>query len=210
MGFGLDLFIAIVKLVIMLIASQIISGFTRREQDRPEDSDLGHLTSDCSTDWILPLLLGRCRTGTNRVFASTTGANNQYLHLVLAIGEKPIHGIARQDGTTFTSTGTQFPASNPPLLYLDGELWTSKWGTDYVYAEFFNGSATQNACSTLRGYDSSWNDPLRHTAYLYLRLKFSLDKWQGIPDVTVVADGLQLYDPTADSICLCKHALAST
>ena len=200
MAFGPGLVIAIVKMMIAFIASQIVIAITKRDQDLPEDSDIGHLSSDCSTDWIIPLIYGRCRTGTNRVFASTTGADNQFLHLILEIGEGQIYGIARQDGSTFTSTGAVFPSSNPPLLYLDGDLWTSKWGTDYVYAEFFNGSSTQNVCSTLRGYDSSWNDPKRYTAYLYLRLKYNMDKFQGIPDVTLVVDGLQLYDPTAGTV----------
>lgn len=191
-------FYLIFKIALAYIMSQIISGFTRGDRGGGDFSDIGHMTCDCSTDFILPLIYGRGRVGNNRVFASTTGSNNQYLHLILEMGEGPIEGIVREDGSTFTATATEFPEDNPPLLYLDGELWT-KWGSDYVYAEFFSGTATQDVCATLHAADASWNDPKRYTAYMYVRLKYNMDKFQTIPDVTAKVDGLQLYDPTTNS-----------
>lgn len=175
----------------------------------PEDVDQGHLGNSRSTNWILPLLYGRCRVGGNTCFMATTGGENQYLHMIVELGEGPIHGIARQDGSTFTETGTSFPYTNPPLLYFDGELWTDKWvyflpdGTpweSWVRAEFFNGAADQPVCASMTAADARWNDPKRYTSYLYLRLTYNQNKWLTIPKVTVVVDGLKLYDPTAETI----------
>ena len=189
----------LLQIFFSFILNKIIQGWSTMD-DKPPDaptSEQGHLANDMSTEFVLPLIYGRCKVGGNKAYVSISGSDNEYAHLIFEIGEGQIYGIVREDGTTFTSTGTQFPSTNPPLLYLDGELWTDKWGDDYVYAEFFNGASDQTACATLTAEDPNWTDPKRYTAYLYLRLKYDANKWITIPKINIVVDGLLLYDPTA-------------
>jgi hypothetical protein len=202
-----------VTLTALYLASTMLSTMygmqrNRREQQkarqRLEDQrkkGSGHLVNSKSTGVAKALNYGRIRVGLNWTYLYSSGNRNKYLHIIGDIGEGPIHGIVRQDGTAFTDTATEFPSSNPPLLYLDGELWTTKW-SDHVYAEFFDGSATQNVCATLAAATTAqeWTHPKRRTAYLYVRLEYDPDKFQQIPELTVEIFGLKLYDPTADSI----------
>ena len=39
-----------------------------------------------------------------------------------------------------------------------------------------------------------WNDPLRNTAYIYMKLTYDQNKWQGLPNITVEVEGLKVYD----------------
>ncbi|HBA84921.1 MAG TPA: hypothetical protein DCZ95_12575 [Verrucomicrobia bacterium] len=186
---------------VAFVASWLLSVAIGRmmAEDPHEQDDGGFLSNTRSTSSIVPLIYGRCRVGINIVYMASGGDDNDYLHIVGVLGEGPIHGIAREDGSTFTSVATQFPADNPPLLYLDGELWTSKWGTSFVYAEFFSGTPSQAVCTTLNAAMPEWTDTLRHTAGVYVRLKYDQDKFLTTPKITVTVDGLQLYNPTADA-----------
>jgi hypothetical protein len=192
----------LIQLFIVTVLSAIAHGLANNRDE--EDPEQKHLTNDKSTEWIIPLLYGRCRVGGNKVYESSTSWDNRYAHFIIEIGEGPIEGIVREDGTTFTDTATPFPSTNPPLLYLDGELWTQKH-TGYVYAEFFNGSATQNTCATLQTADPNWNEPKRHTAYIYLRLLYDMNKWLTVPKITLVVDGLKLYNPTTATVAYSRN-----
>lgn len=159
----------------------------------------------------IKLVYGEATVPVNKTFYHVA---NPYLHIVCELGEGEIDGIVREDGTVYTTTGSELPRSNPPLVYLDGKLWTeyvyygihSNLRIDIddvhypVYMEFFNGSASQGVCSTLStASGGKWDQALRRTAYLYLRLEYSQQCWQGEPDVTARVRGLRVYDPIADT-----------
>ena len=122
---------------------------------------------------------------------------NPYLYIICEIGEGLISGIVREDNTTYSTIATELPSDNPPLVYLDDILWTDY--NDLVYMEFFSGTSSQNACSTLvnatDGLALEWDQTLRHTAYIMLRLEYDRDQFNGEPEVTVKIRGLEIYDP---------------
>jgi len=170
---------AFVVALLVAATTTIASAEQELESEKSESSSI--LANVKTTEWYLPLIYGKCRVGINVVYAGTSGADNKYLHYVGIIGEGPINGIAQEDGVD--------------QLFLDGKLWT-EWGSDYVYYEIFTGSSTQNVCSTLHSAIPEWDDPLRYTAYIYVRLKYDQDKWIKKPDITLTVEGLKLYDPT--------------
>lgn len=169
----------------------------RLQRELDKLTNRGHLVNTKSTDFRYPLIYGPCRVGGNRVYEATSGDGDRYYHQILAVGMGPCEGIVRQDDSIYTTTGAQLPTSNPPLIYLDGKLWTETNMADNCYFQWFNGSDTQNVCSALSGAVSQWNLAMRHKAYLYCRFDFDRDKFLGVPDVTAVVAGLKCYDPTA-------------
>lgn len=180
MGFFSSFIAAFIVSMLISTAVQIIAA----EDEQFDEDDIrsrGILTNAKSTDWYLPLIYGKCRVGVNWAYVGTTGTDNKYLHIVGVIGEGPINGIVQEDGVD--------------QLFLDGNLWT-EWGSEYVYYEVFTGTATQNVCSTLHSAIPEWNDPLRYSAYIYVRLKYDMNKWVKKPDITLTVEGLKVYDPT--------------
>ncbi len=139
----------------------------------------GHLVNTRSTQEPIPLIYGRCRVGINQAYAGCSGEDNKYLHIIGIVGEGPLHGIAQTDGVD--------------QVFLDDKLYTA-YGS-LVYYEFFTGTDDQAVCATLAAADPTWNDPLRHTAYLYIRLRWNADKFQGLPNITIEVEGQELYDP---------------
>ncbi len=187
--------------VFALMSAAASYGIARTRQRKIEAGSVsnGHLIMRRDHQARVPRVYGRCRVGVNNVYAHTTGSGNSYLHMICTISEGPIHGIVRKDGTTYTTTASAMPTSNPPLVYLDGELWT-KFPAGNIRIEFFDGSDTQTVCSTLQSAHSKHTDTYRNTAYIYIRLGYDRDRFMSDPgSVTVVVDGIECYDPTTAS-----------
>jgi len=161
-----------------------------------EEIDRGIMANQVSDQATLPLMYGRCRVGVNRVYAKTWGPDLRWMDTILVLGEGPIHGIVREDGTTFTTSGIDFPTSNPPLVYFDKDLWVNS--SNYVTIQFFNGSSTQVVSTVLSGYDSSFQEAMRHTAFLYIQMLHDKENFNRQPNFTVVVDGLKIYNPITE------------
>ncbi|OPY78298.1 MAG: hypothetical protein A4E65_02321 [Syntrophorhabdus sp. PtaU1.Bin153] len=138
-----------------------------------------------SSEEPLPLIYGRCKAGINRVFRTTSGEDNKYLHIIGTICEGPILGVVQVDGVDQIWLGDKL--WNDPVFTVDGE--------SLVYYEIFTGTNTQLACTTLQEAYPPWDEAMRYTAYIYLRLKFDRDVFQTMPKVTMLIDGLLVYNP---------------
>lgn len=158
------------------------------------DERRGHLQNIRDTQATVILPYGRCRVGLNQVYLGTTGSDNEYLHMIGILGEGPIKGIVREDYTIYTATGEALPTSNPPLVYFGDELFT-EYNQSLVHIEFFNGSSSQATCSTLNTAIPDWDEPQRYTSYIYIRLKYSRDDLPRLPQITLVLEGLEIYNP---------------
>lgn len=174
-----------------MLAGMAQQASARRRQksaiEQLRESARGHLINAEEPDRYLPLVYGKMRVGINTVFREVGGSNNDYLHIIGNLCEGEIEGIVQEGGVY--------------QVFFDDKLYT-QWGS-YAYFEAFNGAADQSVCSTLRdalGYEEGgpyyrWNEPKKHTAYLYLRLTYDQDKFQTVPEITAVIKGLKVYDP---------------
>ena len=149
---------------------------TFKPLDKPGDK--GRLVNTRSTSEVIPFGYGKIRVGGNQVFATTTGTDNKYLHLILTLGEGEVNQIDQVSGVD--------------QIFLNDKLYTESDFADNFYYEFFNGSSTQNVCSTLHMAYPDWTDPLRYTAYLYCRFEYDRDKFVSVPSVTVILEALKL------------------
>lgn len=166
-----------------LAAVSLVSADRMKMSPREDPGRPGQLVNTCDNRIPLPLVYGRTRIGINRVYACVTGEDNKYLHLVGNICEGPIKGIYEIDGV--------------PQIFLGDKLYT-EYG-DKFYYEFFRGTADQAVCSTLATATAAeaepWNEPKHYTAYIYCRFEYDPDVFQGLPDITMVVEGMEVYNP---------------
>jgi hypothetical protein len=173
------------SLLIGVAASEISMALAPEvKADIPTDSIQanGHLINTRSSTATLPVVFGEFKVGGNTVYAKTTGTNNHLLHLIVTLSEGEVEGLAQTGGND--------------RIYLDDSI-INDYGSSAAY-EFFPGSETQDVCG-LSAYDSTWVYKLRRTAYLYIRLDFDTAKFNGLPTVTAVINGRELYDPRDES-----------
>jgi len=171
------------------------SSMATSAQATKETSTRGQLINTTDSQVALPLIYGRQRVGINRVYIGTSGADNKYLHIVGTLCEGPIEGVATIDGVA--------------QIYLNDKIYTS-FGDSFYY-EFASGTSTQTVNSTLHSAIPAWTDPLRYTAYIYCVFEFNPDVFSSVPEITVVLDGLKIYNPAtavtefSDNPALCAR-----
>lgn len=155
------------------------SSMATSAQATKETSTRGQLINTTDSQVALPLIYGRQRVGINRVYIGTSGTSNKYLHIVGTLCEGPIEGVASIDGVY--------------QIYLNDKIYT-EYGANFAW-EIFNGTSTQTVCTTLQTAIPAWTDPLKYTAYIYCVFEFNPDVFSSVPEITVVLDGLKVYNP---------------
>lgn len=132
------------------------------------------------------IIYGKTRVSGNIVYIESTGDDNKYLHLVIAYADHEINGFKE--------------------VYFDNELvWTDASGYQSDWASYarinrLNGNQT-TADADLVSESSHWTSAhvLNGIAYLYVRLTFSSDKFQSVPNITSVIEGKKVFDPRTET-----------
>lgn len=112
------------------------------------------------------------------VFIASSGAGNEYLHMIVALAGHEVQEIGE--------------------VYLDDTLSTDARFTGLVSITKHLGADTQTYDTGLAGDVADWTSAhrLRGIAYLYLKLTWDADVWlNGIPNVKAVVKGRKVYDP---------------
>lgn len=173
--------------------------------DSAEQQNAGVTVNKQGTNLYVPVIYGRRRVGGYRVFVSTEGATNEYLHVVLAISEGEINRITEiymDDNLAWTGSsvhGTRYSANTGKYIGL----------CDF---ETYHGTANQSAAPLTLGV-GGWGPQhrLQGIAYVSFKLKWlkiekaeDQDKspWNNIPNITMVVEGRKIANATAfaDSI----------
>ncbi len=133
------------------------------------------------------IIYGQAKVGGVIVFAGASGANNEYLNLVIALAGHEVQEIGD--------------------VYFDDEValtggGSSAGGRFAGYAEIYKklGGDSQTVETNLQTEMTSgvWtnNHRLRGIAYLYVRLKHNPDVFaNGVPNITALVKGKKVYDP---------------
>lgn len=122
---------------------------------------------------------------------SSSGTNNEYLHLVIALCEGPVHAIS------------DIYLNDEKVGDLDasGNVTTGRF-TDYLRIKKYLGAEDQAADTDLIAENPRWtaNHRLRGVAYLYVRLRYSNDVFpDGVPNIKALVKGKLIYDPRTAS-----------
>jgi hypothetical protein len=173
--------------LLFMAASYLISDAlkpTAQDSDLSNStySDRGQLINTESTSENLCLPYGRCRVGINRVFRDFSDTDNEYLHVVGTIGEGEIEGVVQVDGTD--------------QIWLGDTLINDALFSGLVSYEIFTGTSNQDICTTLKTAIPTWDEYMPNTAYIYMKLKHDSNVFHGLPQITVLIDGVKVYNPS--------------
>ena len=162
----------------LLAKSQARSAF--------QDQAQGRMIS--RRDPIAPhkIIYGKLRVGGPVVFMETTSVSNEFLHIVIVLASHEINAV----------TAVYFDDYE---LQLDGNGEETGDFAGFARVKVKLGTADQTAFAELVTESNGlWtnNHRLRGRAALYVRLKFSTDKYpNGIPNITAIIEGKKVYDP---------------
>jgi len=144
----------------------------------PAQAARGVIVNTAATNDPIPVIYGKRRIGGTRCLLEVSGSSNEYLHIILAHCEGEIAGI--------------------DAWYLDNTPVTDARFSGLVTTEAVLGASGQSALAALvSALPDVWTetDKLDHTAYSYLRLKYSPDAFHGLPTLAADVRGRKVYDP---------------
>lgn len=135
-------------------------------------------------------IFGRAPNAGSLVYWQCTGANNQTLHMVIALADHECQGLAE--------------------LWVDGKAreWNALTGVvdgfnGKLKVRFYNGSSSQTVDTAVRDASGGrWTDNERGIGVCYAVVEATEDETVfkgGIPQIVFVVDGAKLYDRRKDS-----------
>ena len=135
----------------------------------------------------IQVLYGRARVGGNIVYMKTTGQSNRELHTIWGVGEGPIDGFEEVwFGDVKVWDAAKISANS-------GQLETPYKG--WFDFDYRLGTNAQSRFSQVSAFDADFMDTYPMTAMAYLKLIFSQDKYQSVPQVNFVVRGRILNRP---------------
>ena len=163
-----------------------------------DDFERGLLINKQSNDSNIPVIYGERLTGGTRVFMETSGTDNTYLYMAIAMAEGEINDITeiRVDDKVVTfpsslSDGTAVDVdSGDSNFYKADPTVEGSSAESLIRLEPHYGTDGQSA-STLLSTLSSWgsNHKLSGLCYLAIRFKWNSDAFTGIPKVQAKIQG---------------------
>jgi hypothetical protein len=147
--------------------------------------DTGLSTSVANPIAERPIIYGRTRTGGTIVYFTTSGADNKYLHLVIAVAGHAIDGYEK----------VYF---DDQVIWEDGS-YVDDW-VQNAQINFYDGTQT-TADQDLINASNEWNSNciLNDTAYIHVRLEYDPEVYtNGIPSITTTIRGKKVLDPRTD------------
>lgn len=127
-------------------------------------------------------IYGKVRKGGTIVYLKTTGENNKYLHMVIALAGHEVNSI----GDIYL---------NDEIVTITGDYVSSAPWNDKIYIKKYSGNQTTSPAILDDGVFTE-TEIGRGIAYLYVRLEYDQDIFaNGMPNVTAVVEGKKVYDP---------------
>ena len=168
--------------VVVDVVSDVVSWFIDiPDMEVVEQEYSGVLVNKQSNIASIPVVYGQRKIGGTRVFISTSGTDNTYLYMVLALCEGEIHSIGDVYINDVLSSDSKF----------SGLLTINK----YV------GTNGQDANQMLIDANIGWTSAhtLSGVAYIAARFTWDQDAFGSIPTIHAIVQGKKVYDPRATS-----------
>ena len=174
---------------------------------QPEQIAKGILVNKTSSNAPLPVIYGQRKVGGTAVFLETSGTDNTYLYMIMALCEGGVESCEKIyiDDKEVTWSGALGDGTERTVNSSDSNFYKADPTVDGASAEstisvtWYDGDDDQSYNSTV-GALSSWtsNHRLRGVSYLALKFKWNQDCFGGIPNVKALIKGRKVYDPNLD------------
>jgi hypothetical protein len=126
----------------------------------------------------IPIIYGTRKVGGSRVFTEVSGGSNEFLHLVIVLGEGEVSAVTQ--------------------TYIDNVAITDPKFAGLVTQTVYFGTDAQTADTGLvADLPTKWtaNHRGQGVAYVVLKLKYAQAAYSGFPTVTFDLQGKKVYDP---------------
>ena len=165
-----------ISLIASVVASWLTATYMTPSAPKREESQGGTKVNKSSNIAQLPVVYGQRKIGGTRVFVASSGADNTYLYIILALCEGEVNSIGD--------------------VYIDDVLSTDSKFSGLVSISKYVGTDTQSADSTFVNAGIGWtgNHTLKGVAYLAVRLKWDNDAFAGIPNIETIVQGRKIYN----------------
>ena len=175
-----------------LLMSAASSLLTKKPKSRSISADSSITLTQRSSNAPSEIVYGQVRKGGVLVYMGAT-QNNEYLHMVIVLAGHEVYSI---DEVIFDEDSI-----HPTDIAANGDVTSGKYaGVARIVKHL--GEESQAADSYLVSEISEWTNEhkLSGCAYLYVRLKYSADKFpNGEPNITAIVRGKKLYDPRSET-----------
>ena len=192
---------AVIKFAAITAASMAVSKLLAPKMPSFSDSSL----SDRSQATRNPIsartiVYGKTRVSGTIVYLSTTGATNEYLHIVLTLAGHEIQAI---DEIYFNDELVPLTGNTPTGFYNGVARINKKLGVagDTADADLI--------ADTVNLTDGKWTSAhkLSGIAYIYVRLTWDAEKFpSGIPNISAVIRGKKVLDPRTSNTAYSANA----
>ena len=165
-----------ISLIAGVVANWLTATYMTPSAPKREEGQGGTKVNKNSNIAQLPLVYGQRKIGGTRVFVASSGADNTYLYIILALCEGEVNSIGD--------------------VYIDDVLSTDSKFSGLVSITKYVGTDTQAADSTFVNAGIGWtgNHTLKGVAYLAVRLKWDRDAFAGIPNIETIVKGRKIYN----------------
>lgn len=164
------------------VISDVVSWFVDvPDMDALESKYQGVLVNKQSNIASIPVVYGQRKIGGTRVFVATSGTDNTYLYIVIALCEGTIHSIGD--------------------VYINDVLSSDSKFSGLLTINKYTGNDGQTADSTLVNAGLGWTSAhkLSGVAYIAARIKWDEDVFGGIPTIHAVVQGKRVFDPRTNA-----------
>jgi hypothetical protein len=167
----------------------------------------GVLVNKRSSSAGIPVIYGLRKVGGTLVFVETS-SNNEFLYLVLVLGEGQINACKKiflddieiTDFNTSDSSGATSPSSFTDQTIYYGKFADkqnddgSTTNQSHVKMQFFDGDDSQVAASIIDDDLTNWtsNHRLRGVSYLAMELRFNPDVFSRLPTINAIIQGRKI------------------
>jgi hypothetical protein len=191
---------ATVAIVVGYIATTLVTAWlTSALSPKLRSSDFGiRGTLVNSREAVAPqeYVYGTLRKGGSVTYIEATGANNQFLHMIICLA-----------GHEVSSIGDIYINDEVVTLDANGFVTSQNWNSR-IRIKKYTGSQTAAPADLLA--ESSQIDATfigRGIAYLYVRLEYDPDTFpNGIPLFTAIVNGKKVYDPRTGTTAFSSNA----
>jgi hypothetical protein len=159
----------------------------------------GVLVNKTSANGQLPIVYGTRKVGGIISFLETSGTDNEFLYMILALSEGEIDDITSIFVNDNQVTWSGDLADNTERTVASDDANFYKDSTSLITVRPHYGTDSQ-AVDSLVGGLTSWtsNHRLRGIAYLGLKFKWNQDAFGSIPTVHAIVKGKKIYNPNLD------------
>jgi len=165
----------------------------------PDQTAKGVLLNKVSANASIPIIYGTRKVGGNIVFMETSGADNEFLYLIMVLSEGEIDDVSTiyVNDNAVTWSGDLSDGTSRTVNTGDSNYYKDSTSLITVIPHY--GLDSQTYDTTVGGL-TSWtsNHRLRGLAYLAFKFTWNQDTFGSIPTIHAIVKGKKIYNPNLD------------